>query len=62
MKISLFLKKANQLSTVRKLDKALYGILKVALQFWQKLTRSRVREGFGFIPYEKCVANKINDS
>ncbi len=42
-----------------KLKKALYGTLKAALLFWQKLTRSLEREGFKINPYDRCVANKI---
>jgi hypothetical protein len=41
-----------------KLKKALYGCLKSALLFYQKLSGDLVEEGFEINPYDPCVANK----
>jgi hypothetical protein len=45
------------------LKKALYGTLKAAKLFWQKLSSVLVSQGFKINPYDSCVANKaINGS
>jgi hypothetical protein len=41
-----------------KLNVALYGTLKAALLFWQKLTKSLKLRGFIINPYDWCIANK----
>lgn len=40
------------------LAKVLYGILRGALLFWQKVSAQLVEWGFVINPYEWCVANK----
>ena len=42
-----------------KLDKALYGMLRVALLFYKKLRRDLEEMGFVINPYDPCVANKM---
>jgi hypothetical protein len=42
-----------------KLKKALYGTLRAALLFWQKLSAALESWGFDINPYDPCVANKI---
>lgn len=44
-----------------KLNVALYGTLKAALLFWQKLTKSLKERGFIINPYDWCIANKDID-
>ncbi len=44
-----------------KLQKALYGLLKAALLFYEKLSSDLVEEGFTIHPYDPCVANKMID-
>ena len=45
------------------LDCALYGTLKAAMLFWQKLTKSLKKRGFEVNPYDWCIVNKnINGS
>ena len=45
-----------------RLLKALYGTLRAARLFWEKLTRKLQEWGFVINPYDPCVANKmIND-
>jgi hypothetical protein len=39
--------------------KALYGTLKAALMFWEKLTSKLIDWGFTINPYDTCVANKL---
>ena len=39
--------------------KALYGTLRAALLFWQKLTAQLKEWGFKINPYDWCVANKV---
>ena len=39
--------------------KALYGTLRAALLFWQKLTNKLKAWGFTINPYDWCVANKV---
>ena len=41
-----------------KLNVALYGTLKAALLFWNKLTTSLTKRGFTINPYDWCIANK----
>jgi hypothetical protein len=41
-----------------RLEKALYGTLKAALLFWEKLSSLLKSWGFHINPYDKCVANK----
>jgi hypothetical protein len=43
------------------LKKALYGTLRAALLFWQKLSTQLVDWGFEINPYDWCVANKNID-
>ena len=44
------------------LKKALYGTLRAALLFWQRLTEQLKEWGFKISPYDWCVTNKtIND-
>jgi hypothetical protein len=40
------------------LKKALYGTLRAALLFWQRLTKQLKEWGFETNPYDWCVANK----
>ena len=50
--------KRDKLLYVR-LKKALYGTLKVALLFWEDLSKHLVNKwGFKLNPYDICVANK----
>ena len=41
-----------------KLLKALYGTLKAALHFYNKLKATLIKKGFIINPYDVCVANK----
>jgi hypothetical protein len=41
--------------------KALYGTLRAARLFWEKLTRKLKEWGFKMNPYDACVANKMID-
>ncbi len=43
------------------LQKALYGIMKSALLFYQKLVLELKSMGFVVNPYDPCIANKIMD-
>lgn len=40
------------------LAKVLYGILRGALLFWEKVSAQLIEWGFLISPYEWCVANK----
>ena len=42
-----------------RLVKALYGCLKSALLFYQKLSADLTRYGFKINPYDPCLANKL---
>ena len=42
-----------------KLKKALYGLLKSALLFYEKLSQDLIENGFTLNPYDPCVANKM---
>jgi hypothetical protein len=42
-----------------RLNKALYGKLRAALQFYKKLVAKLESWGFKLNPYVRCVANKI---
>ncbi len=42
-----------------KLHKALYGLLKNALLFYQKLSGNLIKHGFDINPYDPCMANKV---
>jgi hypothetical protein len=44
-----------------RLQKALYGIMKSALLFYQKLVLELKSMGFVVNPYDPCIANKIVD-
>jgi hypothetical protein len=39
--------------------KALYGTLRAARLFWEKLSKTLVEWGFKINPYDQCVANKM---
>ena len=39
--------------------KALYGTLRAARLFWEKLSKTLVEWGFEINPYDRCVANKM---
>ena len=39
--------------------KALYGTIRAARLFWEKLTRKLLEWGFVINPYDSCVANKM---
>ena len=41
------------------MNKALYGLLKSALDFYNKLKSDLERVGFKINPYDPCVANKM---
>ena len=41
------------------MNKALYGLLKSALDFYNKLRGDLEKNGFVVNPYDPCVANKI---
>ena len=41
------------------LEKAVYGMMKSALQFYCKLVADITSLGFEINPYDPCVANKI---
>lgn len=41
------------------LEKALYGIMKSALLFYQKLVTDLQSIGFILNPYDPCIANKM---
>ena len=43
---------------VKKLQKALYGLMRASLLFYQKLRRELEEYGFVVNPYDPCVANK----
>ncbi len=45
-----------------KLQKALYGLMRVSLLFYRKLQKEREEYGFEVNPYDPCVANKMTDS
>ena len=42
-----------------RMNKALYGLLKSALDFYNKLRGDLEENGFAVNPYDPCVANKI---
>ena len=42
-----------------KIKKALYGLLKAALLFYEKLSSDLIADGFEINPYDPCVANKM---
>ena len=42
-----------------RMNKALYGLLKSALDFYNKLRGDLEKNGFVVNPYDPCVANKI---
>ena len=42
-----------------KLNKALYGTLRAAILFWEKLSAAITSWGFDINPYDSCVANKM---
>ena len=42
-----------------RLQKALYGCLKIALLFYEKLVGNLEAYGFRVNPYDQCVANKM---
>ncbi len=44
-----------------RLQKVLYGMMKSALLFYQKLVSELKSMGFGINPYDPCIANKIVD-
>ena len=50
--------KKGKLMLYVRLRKALYGMLQVALLFWQLLSITLVSWGFTINPYDQCVANK----
>jgi hypothetical protein len=41
------------------LTRALYGCLKLALQFWKHLTANLLKAGYKLNIYDTCVANKV---
>jgi hypothetical protein len=43
------------------LEKAVYGMMKIALLFYQKWVTDLTSLGFTINPYDPCVANKIVD-
>ena len=45
-----------------KLEKALYGLVRASLLFYQKLRKELEEYGFKVNPYDPCVANKMMDS
>ena len=45
-----------------KLQKALYGLMRASLLFYQKLRKELEEYGFKVNPYDPCVANKMMDS
>jgi hypothetical protein len=49
----------NQPVLYVKLQKALYGCLRSALLFYQKLLKDLEDNGFELNPYDPCVANKV---
>ncbi len=53
-------KKGKKVPYLR-LQKALYGIMKSALLFYQKLVLELKSMGFVFNQYDPCIANKIVD-
>ena len=53
-------KKGEAVLCVR-LRNALYGMLKAALLFYQKLVHHLESQGFELNPYDPCVANKMID-
>ncbi len=44
-----------------KIQKALYGLLRSVLLFYNKLVANLESDGFVLNPYDSCVANKIVD-
>jgi len=53
------IRKGNKVVLFTKAKKAIYGTLKAALLFWQKLTGVLVSWGFEFNPYDQCTMNKV---
>jgi hypothetical protein len=51
----------NQPILYVKLQKALYGCLRSALLFYEKLVGDLKSQGFELNPYDPCVANKVID-
>jgi hypothetical protein len=49
----------NQPILYVRLQKALYGCLRSALLFYEKLVADPTSQGFELNPYDPCVANKI---
>jgi hypothetical protein len=49
----------NQPILYIKLQKALYGCIRIALLFYEKLVGDLTSQGFELNPYDPCVANKI---
>ena len=45
-----------------RMSKALYGLLKYALDFYNKLRSDLEGNGFFINPYDPCVANKVVNS
>ena len=53
-------REGNQKVMYVELLKALYGTIKAAKLFWERLTKHLVEDwGFTINPYDSCVANKI---
>ncbi len=53
-------KKGNKI-LYTKLPKALYGLMRASLLFYQKLRKELELYGFEINPYDPCVANKETD-
>ena len=43
---------------IKLVDKAIYGLLKSALQFYKRLSKDLTKMGFKIKYYDQCVANK----
>jgi hypothetical protein len=54
-------KKGNKILYV-KLQKALYGLMRASLLFYQKLRKELEAYGFEVNPYDHCIANKETDA
>ncbi len=45
-----------------KLQKALYGLMRASLLFYQKLRKELEAYGFEINPYDPCIANKMAEA
>jgi hypothetical protein len=59
MYIPCIIYEGNEKVIYVKLLKALYGTLRAARLFWEKLSKQLMEWGFAINPYDQCMANKM---